>query len=137
LFALGVERPVVGTEILPDLKSWQMLQTLPGAERLVLSLDYRKGEGLGPVEFNQQPEFWPETVIAMSLDQVGSQLGPDWILLEQLRQKRPQGGEILAAGGICCLEDLRQLATWGVSGALLASALHNGSLSAVELRQLL
>lgn len=137
LFALGVERPVVGTEILPNLKSWQRLQTLPGAERLVLSLDHRHGEGLGPVELNQQSEWWPETVIAMSLDQIGSQRGPDWLLLEQLREKRPRGGEMLAAGGICGLEDLKQLTAWGVSGALLASALHDGCLNAVELEQLL
>lgn len=137
LFALGVARPVIGTETLPDLAAWQVLRTLPGAERLVLSLDYRRGDFLGPVGLDQQPELWSETVIAMSLAQIGSREGPDWGLLERLRQKRPQTGVFLAAGGVRGLEDLRRLAAWGVKGVLLASALHEGGLKPVELHQIL
>ncbi|ADE16892.1 histidine biosynthesis protein [Nitrosococcus halophilus Nc 4] len=131
--ALGVARPVVGTETLPTLESWQVLQTSPWAERLVLSLDHRRGEFLGPVGLDQQPELWPETVIAMSLDQVGRGEGPDWALLERLKQERPQRGELLAAGGVRGLEDLRRLAAGGVQGVLLASALYEGSLKAADI----
>jgi phosphoribosylformimino-5-aminoimidazole carboxamide ribotide isomerase len=136
LLALGVARPVIGTETLPDLESWRMLQTSPWAECLALSLDYRSGRFLGPLGLDQRSELWPRAVIAMSLDQVGSREGPDWILLERLRQKRPQTGELLAAGGVRCLEDLKQLAAWGANGALLASALHDGNLSARGLKYL-
>ncbi|ADJ27326.1 HisA/HisF-related TIM barrel protein [Nitrosococcus watsonii] len=137
LFALGVARPVVGTETLPDLEAWQALQSA-WPERLALSLDHRRGAFLGPAGLDRQPELWPGTVIAMSLDQVGSQQGPDWPLLERLRQRSLRKGmSLLAAGGVRCLEDLKQLAAWGVEGVLLASALHDGSLSPAELRQML
>lgn len=136
LLALGVVRPVVGTESLPDLETWQMLRSSPWTDCLVLSLDHRNGDFLGPAGLNEQPELWPETVIAMSLDYIGSRGGPDWVLLEWLRQKRPQKGELLAAGGVSCLEDLKQLAAWGADGVLLASALHNGNLSAAGLREI-
>jgi phosphoribosylformimino-5-aminoimidazole carboxamide ribotide isomerase len=136
LFTLGVARPIVGTETLPDVEAWQWLQAASWADRLVLSLDYRGGCFLGPPELNQQPTLWPATIIAMSLDRVGSKKGPDWWLLERLRQKRPHGGKLLAAGGIRGVEDLMQLAVWGASGVLLASALYDGSVGAVELQQL-
>lgn len=137
LFALGVERPVVGTETLPDLESWQMLQN-SWPERLVLSLDHRRGAFIGPAGLDRQPELWPGTVIVMSLDQVGSQQGPDWPLLERLRQSSlRKGTSLLVAGGVRCLEDLKQLAAWGAKGVLLASALHDGGLNPEELQQIL
>jgi phosphoribosylformimino-5-aminoimidazole carboxamide ribotide isomerase len=136
LFTLGVARPVVGTETLPDMAAWQRLQAAPWAERLVLSLDYQEGSFLGPAGLGRQPDPWPAAVIAMSLDRVGSKKGPDWPLLTRLKQERPSGGKLLAAGGIRGMEDLRQLAGWGASGVLLASALYSGSLGMVELQQL-
>ncbi|ABA56788.1 HisA/HisF-related TIM barrel protein [Nitrosococcus oceani] len=137
LFALGVARPVVGTETLPDLESWQALQS-SWPEQLALSMDHRRGAFLGPAGLDRQPELWPGTVIAMSLDQIGSQQGPDWSLLERLGQRSLRKRiSLLAAGGVRCLEDLKQLAAWGVEGVLLASALHDGSLNPAELQQML
>lgn len=135
LFAIGVAHPVVGTESLPDIDTWQRLRRLPMADRLVLSLDYRNSRFLGPVELGAQPELWPETVIVMSLAQIGSQKGPDWILLNEIKQKRLQQGGLFAAGGVACLKDLEQLVRWGADGVLLASALYNGNLSAENLIQ--
>ena len=101
-------------------------------------MDHRRGAFLGPAGLDRQPEFWPGTVIAMSLDQVGSQQGPDWPLLERLRKRSLRKRiSLLAAGGVRCLGDLKQLAAWGVEGVLLASALHDGSLSPAEFQQML
>lgn len=136
LLEIGVTRPVVGTETLPGLKSWQALQNSPWAERLVLSLDYREGKFLGPPGLERQPELWPTTLIAMNLDQIGGKEGPHWPLLARLRQRCLQrDGELLAAGGIRGLEDLNRLTAEGIKGALLATALYDGSLGAAQLRQ--
>ncbi|BAW81126.1 histidine biosynthesis protein [Candidatus Nitrosoglobus terrae] len=135
LFALGVAYPVVGTESLPDIDTWQKLRRLPMADQLVLSLDYRDGHFLGSAELSAQPELWPETVIVMSLGQIGTQKGPDWALLNEIKQKRLQQGGLFAAGGVVCLKDLQQLVRWGADGVLLASALYNGNLSAEDLIQ--
>lgn len=137
LLEIGVRRPVVGTETLPGLNSWRALQNSPWAERLVLSLDYREGKFLGPPRLERQPELWPTTLIAMNLDRVGGKGGPCWLLLTQLRQRCLQrDGELLTAGGIRGLEDLNRLAAEGIKGALLATALYDGSLGAAELRQI-
>lgn len=137
LLEIGARRPVIGTETLPDLKSWRALQNSPWADRLVLSLDYREGKFLGPLGLEQQLELWPTTLIVMSLDHIGGKGGPDWTLLARLRQKCLQKGEeLLAAGGIRNLEDLNRLAAEGINGALLATALYDGGLGAAELRQI-
>lgn len=138
LLERGVTRPVVGTETLPSLEFWQALQNFPWAGRLVLSLDYREGKFLGPLELERQPERWPTTIIAMSLERIGGKGGPHWPLLTQVRQKSlPRQRELFAAGGVRGLEDLRQLAAEGIKGVLLASALYDGRLGTAELRQIL
>lgn len=137
LLEIGVARPVIGTETLPGLNSWRALQNSLWAECLVLSLDYREGKFLGLPRLERQPELWPTTIIAMSLDRVGGKQGPRWSLLARLRHKCLQrGGELLAAGGIRGLEDLNRLTAEGIKGALLATALYDGSLGAAELRQI-
>ncbi len=138
LLERGVTRPVIGTETLPDLDSWQALQNSPWAGRLVLSLDYRAGKFLGPLGLEREPELWPTTIIVMSLEQIGGKRGPHWPLLTQVKQKSLSlQREMFAAGGVRGLEDLKQLAAEGIKGVLLASALYDGSLGTPELQQIL
>ncbi|MEY4719173.1 MAG: hypothetical protein RL563_1791, partial [Pseudomonadota bacterium] len=65
---------------------------------------------------------------AMTLARVGSQLGPDFERLGRLLAAFPNH-DWIAAGGVRDENDIDQLALIGASGVLLASALHNGSLS--------
>jgi phosphoribosylformimino-5-aminoimidazole carboxamide ribotide isomerase len=68
----------------------------------------------------------------MTLNRVGSQLGPDFEKLTDLRRNYPDK-TIIAAGGIRDLADLQQLKHLGIDAVLIASALHNGRLSANDL----
>jgi phosphoribosylformimino-5-aminoimidazole carboxamide ribotide isomerase len=68
----------------------------------------------------------------MSLKRVGSQRGPDFERLAQLRRLARQKN-YYCAGGVRYLQDLRDLKKMEISGVLLASALHDGTLSAAEL----
>ena len=71
----------------------------------------------------------------MSLDHVGSRRGPDLEWLRVLRVQLP-GKRLYAAGGVRNVEDLRQLAAHGIDGALVASAVHDGTLGAQQINAL-
>ncbi|MBE9532521.1 MAG: hypothetical protein IMF04_00215, partial [Proteobacteria bacterium] len=78
-------------------------------------------------EILQQTQQWPANVIVMSIDAVGAQSGPDLRLLKQIKKQRKEI-EIIAAGGVRNLQDLKRLEQEKVTKVLVASALHNGSL---------
>ena len=119
---------VIGSETLGHL---QVLEEVAGDD-VVLSLDFKAGVFLGPAELLARPEVWPRRVLAMNLDRVGGGDGPDLGLLAEL-QRQSRGREIFAAGGIRHLADLEAARQTGAAGALVASALHEGRLTAADL----
>ncbi len=119
--------PVLGTESFRDLEAFRHALDHHGEEQLVLSLDFRDRAFLGPPLLLQQPSIWPRRILAMNLLRVGTGSGPDLPLLRRLRARHD--GLLYAAGGIRHRQDLDQLATDGIDGALVASALHSGTLA--------
>ncbi len=126
--------PVLGTESLVDIAQYQILSD-SSKEAYVLSLDFKNQHYQGPQELLTNNDFWPSQVICMTLSQVGSNAGPDWQQLQQLKAIN-NGKHLYAAGGIRHLHDLQQLQQIGISGALIATALHNGSIGRKELERL-
>ena len=118
----GLGRPVIGSESQHDAA---LIRALGG--RAVLSLDTKDGEPLGPAALHEDPALWPTDVIAMTLARVGAGSGPDLAALARLRAKAPEA-RLYAAGGVRGPEDLRALKGAGLSGVLVASALHDGAL---------
>jgi HisA/HisF family protein len=121
---------VLGSETQTDAA---LVHHLAKDPRVVLSLDFRGGDLQGPPALLAEPACWPERVIAMTLDRVGSHAGPD---IDRLRAINAVGRKTYAAGGVRDAADLRALAEAGIAGALVASSLHNGRLTAEDLRQL-
>ncbi len=119
--------PVLGSESFRDLQTLRHALDHRGEEEPLLSLDFRGGAFLGPPPLLSQPAIWPRRVLAMNLLRVGAGSGPDLPLLRQLRARHH--GLLYAAGGVRHRQDLEQLATAGIDGALIASALHTGSLA--------
>lgn len=119
---------IVGSESLPR----GLGDALPNEG--ILSLDYRHNRLLGGVEILSHTERWPSRVIVMSLSLVGSLGGPDFSRLHEFRSTYP-GIRLFAAGGIRHAQDLEDLAALGVSGVLLATALHQGALDGVTLQR--
>jgi phosphoribosylformimino-5-aminoimidazole carboxamide ribotide isomerase len=99
---------------------------------LILSLDFKQDQAAGHADWFNSSQFWPKNIIVMTLNRVGSQLGPDFEKLTDLRRNYPDK-TIIAAGGIRDLADLQQLKHLGIDAVLIASALHNGRLSANDL----
>ncbi|KJV07406.1 HisA/HisF-related TIM barrel protein [Methylocucumis oryzae] len=124
--------PVLGSESYND----EHLAVLSGFhKRFVLSLDYQGDEALGAKALFADTRYWPEHVILMTLAQVGSGLGPDFVRLSAYRQRYPQQS-FVAAGGVRTEDDLLRLKAMGIDTALVASALHSGALGRAELSRL-
>jgi phosphoribosylformimino-5-aminoimidazole carboxamide ribotide isomerase len=68
----------------------------------------------------------------MTLSRVGSGGGPDLALLRRWRGEAP-AKKIFAAGGVRGGEDLLALADCGISGVLVATALHERRIGQAEI----
>ena len=127
---------VLGSESLKSLDHFLVMKAnLP--EEIILSLDFGGNGYVGPEELLSAPTLWPERVILMTLKQVGSNLGPDLEKLERTvqaaRTVKKTAPEVYAAGGIRNMADLVSLEAIGVAGALMATALHNGSIASADI----
>ncbi|WP_044551599.1 HisA/HisF-related TIM barrel protein [Azospirillum lipoferum] len=125
----GIRHLVIGSESQTDGATLEAALTLAGQDRVALSLDIRQGVPLGPAVLHEDAGRWPERVIAMTLDRVGSGEGPDLDRIAALAARRP-GVRVWGAGGVRDAADLDALATHGTDAVLVASALHDRRLDA-------
>lgn len=123
---------VLGSEAQQDAAIFDALSADETRRRLVLSLDYKDGRFLGPPELLRARRAWPDRIIAMTLSRVGSRDGPDLELLQRWRDDAPDK-KIFAAGGVRGGEDLLALADCGISGVLVATALHERRIGEAEI----
>lgn len=128
---------VIGSENLTSLD--EILEMLGKDPLAVLSLDFDASGYKGPQGLLAMPDIWPERVILMTLLQVGSNSGPDMQTLQTIltkAQARKQASQIYAAGGIRHLTDMLTLSAVGAAGALVATALHYGSIAPEDIVRL-
>jgi len=119
------QRQVIGSEtgIDPDSLT-HIKQCYPD---IILSLDFLREHLSGNEGLLQQPQSWPDTLIVMDLDRVGSAGGPGVDKLVSVKS-RAGSRSLYAAGGIRNSKDLDTLRNTGIDGALIASALHTGTI---------
>ncbi|WP_237151557.1 HisA/HisF-related TIM barrel protein [Oryzibacter oryziterrae] len=120
-------RPVLGSESLTgdDLQ--------PCTDLTPLSLDFRGDSFVGPPALLARPDLWPREVIVMTLARVGMDAGPDFDRLTAIQAHAGPDRRVYAAGGLRHAADLDTLAAMGIAGILVASALHDGRLSADDI----
>lgn len=124
--------PVLGSESQRDAAVLRHFRDHPD---LILSLDFFADGFRGPAELLDSPELWPNRVIVMTLAKVGSAAGPDFA---RLRQIKAMAGErmVIAAGGVRHEADLAELASLGIGAALVATSLHDGTLTPAQIAAL-
>ena len=124
--------PVLGSECYNDETA---LELKAFNKRFILSLDYSLSEPLGAKSLFSDQGLWPDTIIIMTLNRVGSSQGPDLDKLNGFCNHYPHKN-FIAAGGIRNAADLQALKLMGVKQVLIASALHSGAISHKDINNL-
>ena len=128
-------RVVIGSENIANLQDYRAISYACESSH-VLSLDYSATSALGITELHQSARFWPDDTICMTLNAVGAEQGVDIeriTMLNQLNAARKKPSNLYVAGGVRNRADLELIAEMGMSGALVATALHNGSLKTSDI----
>lgn len=137
----GASAVVAGTETLKSIAELRALLAALGPERVVLSLDLRNGRVVG------DPAVWGDAdnpaaavdtavgygvrrVIVLDLARVGTGIGVGTeSLCCGLRTSFPEV-ELIAGGGVRNWQDVERAAKAGADAVLVASGLHDGTLTA-------
>jgi phosphoribosylformimino-5-aminoimidazole carboxamide ribotide isomerase len=137
LIDAGADRVVVGLETLPSFELLHAMVRRLGADRVAFSLDLHGDvplastdafRAMSPRELARRAvDAGAETVIVLDLARVGKEGGADETLMRELRAALP-GMDLIAGGGVRGREDLDRLAAAGANGALVATAVHRGSI---------
>lgn len=143
---LGVGQIVVGSETLENLDDLLRIVERFGQQRVIFSLDMKAHQVLSsslclrkmpPQELARRvQEIGIRTVILLELDRVGTGSGVDVTFFTSMAQACPEL-TFIAGGGIKNMEDLKILQRLGIHGALVATALHNGTITAERLKTLI
>jgi phosphoribosylformimino-5-aminoimidazole carboxamide ribotide isomerase len=137
-------RIVVGLESLASAALLPALADILTPERLTLSIDLKAGQSLaadGRWRDMPPPQIAAEAiaagvrrVIVLDLASVGENRGPSALARCVAIRQIDAHVELVSGGGVRGVDDLRALAASGCDAALVASALHDGRLSASDLR---
>lgn len=140
----GASKVVVGTETLKDLKDLSEILKALGEDRVVVSMDLKAGNvlsispqliGITPTALAKKLQAMRvEELIVLDLLRVGSRLGPNTRLVKALT--RAVTTPIIVGGGVRNIDDIIELSKIGVSGVMVATALHDGSIKAEEVTRL-
>jgi len=142
VLATEVPKIVIGSETLGSLDFLGQAVKAFGEGKVVVSIDLKEGKVLSvseaiasmdAVSFAQElRKIDIDQIILLDLDRVGTEHGINLALLRSVLEKT--GVEVLVGGGIRSLQELEELRKLGVSGALVATILHNGKLQIDELK---
>jgi phosphoribosylformimino-5-aminoimidazole carboxamide ribotide isomerase len=134
----GVTGVVAGLETWPHAELLHQLVLTCGRDRVIFSLDLRDGSPLANPDgwaSNDPFEIADEAIcagvsqlIVLDIAQVG--IGQGVRTLDLCRRLTNQFPDVtvITGGGVRNVDDIRPLTAVGVSGVLVASALHNGAL---------
>jgi len=133
--ALGAAHAVVGLETLPSFDVLTAICEAVGGNRVAFSLDMRGGRPLGigegehpAVLASRAVRCGASAIIVLDLARVGMRGGLDVDLLKTVRDAA-RDVELIAGGGVRGQDDLERLAAIGSDGALVATALLDGTLA--------
>lgn len=122
-------RFVAATESAISLQTLDVLTQRVSAARIILSLDHRGGQLIGPADLDR----WVDAAERLAIDQllvldleaVGTSRGAATTeLCRQVKTLAPVS-RLLSGGGIRCAQDVRQLLSAGCDQCLVATALHD------------
>jgi len=137
---LGVNRIILGTIAVEDFEFLEQMLEKHG-DKIAVSVDSREGKvavrgwledsALDAVEFCEKLEkAGVKTIIFTDISRDGLLIGTNRDIYRTLKAKL--SCNIIAAGGVSSLEDIRDLAEIGLHGAVVGKALYEGTLTLAE-----
>lgn len=143
LMESGIAKLIIGTETLKSKAFVAEAHQHFGSDHVVVSLDLKNGKVLaqpsflGPNEpmhlLREFKNMGVKQVIILDLSRVGSAEGVDMEFLKEAIAKT--GMEVYVGGGVRNINDLIELRSIGIKGALIATALHTGKIAVADLKR--
>ena len=141
LLSAGVSRVVIGTAAVNDPGLVEGLCRDYGGERVVVAVDARDGLVAikGWTESSQvsaldlahrMKDLGVPRLLYTDVSRDGTLTSPNFAANEEL--VRETGMKVQASGGVSSLDHIRQLASTGVEGAIIGTALYRGTISLEE-----
>lgn len=138
----GARIIIAGLETLPSLDALSAIRGALPQGGLAFSLDLRGGTPMAarleqpaaaPAALARRAvESGADAVIVLDVARVGMGVGLDLDVVSAVRAAIPNV-PLLAGGGVRDVQDLRRLAAVGCDGALVATALHTGAITASDI----
>jgi phosphoribosylformimino-5-aminoimidazole carboxamide ribotide isomerase len=149
VLACGASQVVVGLETLRSFTVLAEIVRIVGTGRLVFSVDLRLGSPILHPSIRDLAAANPDalrlaaqaveagvgSLLVLDLARIGTGCGVDLGLIEALRRRFPVA-RLLAGGGVLARRDLDRMRDAGCDGALVASAIHAGAITASDLADL-
>lgn len=138
---LGVSRVILGTKACEDPEFVRAAIDKYGAEQVVVGIDAKNGmvatagwekvSSISALELAlKMKEMGVQTIIYTDISRDGMLSGPN---IEQTKKLVTETGlEIVASGGVSCIDDLKALADIGVYGAIFGKAIYEKKLDLGE-----
>jgi len=143
LFDSGVAKVIIGTETLLSTSFVANAIESFGSEKIMVSLDLMGDRVLNKFEpdtlvnpmvlLRKFQEMGVFQIIMLDLEKVGSGEGVNKLFLKEIIRKIE--ARIYVGGGVQNIKELLEMKNLGVSGALVATALHSGLISPEEMKQ--
>ncbi|MFX1294181.1 MAG: HisA/HisF-related TIM barrel protein [Promethearchaeota archaeon] len=141
LLKKGINKIIIGTESLRSLSKLEEILSIISPKSLILSLDLKQGRILSKAKdlLSQSPiavvhqfeNLGIQEIIVLELTKVGSESGVMTTILQDILQETSI--PIITGGGVRNIQDLKILKDAGISGVLIATALHKGTITPQDL----
>jgi len=145
LFRNGASTVIIATETLRSFQQLSEIVNQFGSEKIITSIDLYEGrimakseeiKKLNPIEVALKiKNLGISESIVLELTRVGSSQGVSLKYIEKIHDKT--GLRIITGGGVKSAQDLIELKKLNISGLLIATAFHNGSIKPEDITDLL
>lgn len=138
---LGVHRAIIGTKAVEDPRMLREAVKQFGAEHIAVGIDARNGmvavngwEQVSQVSAMDlallMKDMGVKTIIYTDISRDGMLSGPNVEATQQLSDVT--GLDVVASGGVSCMEDLRRIHWAGIHGAIIGKALYENRIDLAE-----
>lgn len=140
VFSLGVARAVIGSAAVSDPELVEEAAARYG-ERIAVGVDtldgivrtagWERSSGLNYLDFvRKMEEISVKTIVFTDIATDGMLSGPSYERLRELQKS--YSGQIIASGGVSDNQDLRELASMGLYGAIIGKAYYTGTVDLAQ-----